>query len=164
MVDSLKDNLNSVMKEGKKYAVIAHSMGHYAAMASIAEGGLADRVAIFIGLAGAASGGNDPPLGCGKGVFGTAGDLNEAKCPALKELMIGTPNYGVDAFKEKFSSELSSMKKCSIAVQGDSFLKPADSGFFSDGVNHFVTFARHDNLPSHQKTVSLLIEICNIKP
>ncbi len=164
LVGSLSDNFKSTMDGDKKYAVIAHSMGHYAAMAALVETGLTQKVSYFVGLAGASSGGKEPPTGCGKGILGLGGDLDETKCPSLKGLMIGTPDYSVDALKEKYASELASMKKCSISVQNDTFLKPADSGFFADGKNRFITFARHDNLPSHKNVINVIGDFCGLKP
>jgi hypothetical protein len=162
MVGSLQHNLQSFMQEGDNYVVIAHSMGHFAAMAAILEGGLTARVGNFIGLAGAASGGTEPPRGCGRGPLGAGSELDIERCPVLEGLMIGTPAYQVDELKHRYALELAGLKKCSLAVTNDALLKPSNSGFFPDGENHFVSYARHDNLPSHKNTVGTLKSKCDL--
>lgn len=162
MEASLIDAMQNIMKSGKTYHVIGHSMGHYVGMVAVVKGGFSKQVGSLIGLAGAAGGGDKAPIGCGSGILGFGGDVSFEKCPAMEGLLQGRDDFIIDNFKKEHAAALADLKKCSIAVKNDRFLTPADSGFFEDGENSFVTFARHENLPSDPKTVGTLQKKCGI--
>lgn len=162
MEDTLTASLKKIMKSGKRYHIIGHSMGHYVAMVAVIKGKLSPQVATFIGLAGAASGGSEAPMGCGSGLLGFGGAPDFQKCPAMNGLISGRSDYVIADFKKEHAEKLKNLKKCSVAIKDDSFLKPADSGFFDDGENTSVTFARHDNIPASDEIIGYLQKHCGI--
>ena len=139
-----------------KYIVIGHSFGHYVAMAAVLRGQLSDRVTHFIGLAGSARGSETAPSGCVNLI------TRRLTCTGLSGLIIGQDEYLVDSFIASNQSAFDSLNKCSIAIENDRTIVPADSGFLTGGTNKSVDYSTHGNLPSHENTVQELQDFCGI--
>ncbi len=150
--------LEIVSTSSADFDMIAHSMGHQIGLAAIIESRSSQRFKKLIGLAGAAYGGDQVPLGCGK--VGTR--QSPAKlCPGLQGTIQGQPDYVLRDYYLEHDLVLRTLDKCSLAVTDDHLLSPNTSGFFEDGRNYFINFAGHASLPQSPKLLEFIENHCD---
>jgi hypothetical protein len=159
MVNSAIENLHKIFtKTTFTYDIIAHSMGHYIALAAILKSGYAGRIRKVIGLAGMAKGAEKAPRVCTK-----KGKDPQATCPGISSMIRGLSNFDVDQMYKNFEKQMQDIQLCSLVPRKDPRVTdPYKTSFFESGINYVVDRSLHFNLPSLRKTVPLLRSVCNL--
>jgi len=115
-----------------QFDMITHSFGHFVALYALLDNGLSDRIVNYVGLAGAAHGGDRENTFMARLFWGrTAPLLWPFNNPFIQSVM------------NEYSESISSLKLCSLYSYSDEVLANPDSGKFENGINIEIPDASH---------------------